>query len=103
MYSYNNKTVSDQFVQCFSLGFKQGNSSSQRGCGGNAGQLWPGVLPHEVLHGPYERLQERGPGVCKQQAGQNQGGPLHGCCGNCGDHFPHAHRSVHYAHLFLSI
>ncbi|KAL0200906.1 hypothetical protein M9458_004093, partial [Cirrhinus mrigala] len=71
--------------------FKQGYCDSQRGCGGNAGQLRSGLLPHEVLHWPYERFQECGAGVCEQQTGQDQGSPLYGGRRNRGYHFPHSY------------
>lgn len=61
-----------------SPGPQQGHSHSQRGCSGNAGQLRPGLLPDEVLHGAHERLQECGLGVRQQQAGPEEGRVLHG-------------------------
>lgn len=54
-------------------GPQQGHSNSQRRCRGNAGQLRPGLLAHEVLHRTLERLQKRGLGIRQQQAGPAEG------------------------------
>lgn len=54
-------------------GPQQGHSNSQRRCRGNAGQLRPGLLAHEVLHRTFERLQKCGLGVRQQQEGPAEG------------------------------
>lgn len=64
---------------------------SKGGPRGDVGQLWSGLLPDEVLHGPHERLQERGAGPHQQQAGPAQGRALHGGGRNHRVHLAHPH------------